>query len=189
MNTNPRIIPAGTTLPPMLPPRDNGRVAATPARKPKRAPAGRGGAVRRRFALLNTVVDEHIAGLRRSDLVCWLVLYRHARPDGTVTASIADLARRGGCSRRAVTSALRRLQAVGLLERQKRGTLAGGPSRWRLLSPETDAPNAKRTSGLDRKRTSPAYGSTLPVSQYPTGTQQPAGACCALRAVNGETQP
>ena len=140
MSTEPRIIPVGHELPSMRPGKRqayrNGRKAkkATPKQKPS---AGkRGGAVRRRFALLNAFIDQALPHVGRTDLAAWLILYRHAKPDGTVAASVADLARRAGCCDRAMRNGLRRLQAAGLVHRLKRGTLAGGPSVWRLLTPD-----------------------------------------------------
>lgn len=73
--------------------------------------------------------------LYRSDIAVWLLLYRHAKPDGTVTASILDLARRTGCSKRSVRYSLNRLQSTGLIDREKRGSLSGGPSVYRLNRP------------------------------------------------------
>jgi predicted transcriptional regulator len=90
---------------------------------------------------LNAVADTALPLLRaRTDFAAWLVLFRHAKPDGTATASVADLARRAGCCESAMRRALKRLRVAGLVERLKRGTLAGGPSVWRLLTPEGDRP-------------------------------------------------
>lgn len=135
---DPRIIPPGEVLPPMdlgeRPARRNGR-APTDA-EPKRKPGRGGGAVRRRFALLNVFIDAELSRCTRAELAAWLLLYRHAKPDGIVTASVADLARRAGRDESAMRRALKRLREAGLVERVKRGTLAGGPSVWRLLAPE-----------------------------------------------------
>lgn len=142
MNTDPRIIPPGEVLPPMdlgeRLARRNGQSTGThgPKPKPKRSAGKRGSAVRRRFGLLNAFLDRALPDLRRSDIAAWLLLYRHAKPDGTAAASVGDLARRAGCCDRAMRYALGRLQSAGLVERIKRGTLAGGPSVWRLLTPE-----------------------------------------------------
>jgi hypothetical protein len=120
-----------------------------PAPKPdepppdKRARKGgkRAGAVKRRFGLLNAVTDSALPQIpTRAALAAWLILFRHAKPDGIVTASVADLARRAGCNVATLKRGLAKLQAAGLLERVKRGTLAGGPSVWRLLTPEGDRP-------------------------------------------------
>lgn len=142
MTTDGRIIPLGEELPPMTPhvpraPR-NGRATGGTEAKPKRSAGHRAGAIRRRFALLNALIDLALPKLKRTEVAAWLLLYRHAKPDGTVTASVADLARRAGSSERMMRYALERMERRGLLLRIKRGTLAGGPSVWRLLTPEPD---------------------------------------------------
>lgn len=134
---DPRIIPPGEVLPPMdlgeRPARRNGR--APTDTEPKRKPGRGGSAVRRRFALLNTFVDVALARLGPVDVAVWLVLYRHGQRDGTATAAVSDLERRTGYRQAAVRLALRRLQDCGLIERVRRGTLAGGPSVYRLIRP------------------------------------------------------
>ncbi len=137
--SDPRIIPPGQVLPPMPDP------AAPPKRPPAVRPAERserakqrsrkGSAVRRRFALFNAFVDLAAGHCTRAELLCWLTLYRHAGPDGTATASVGDLARRGRCDQSTIRRAVKRLLAAGLLQRLKRGSLAGGPSTYRLLYP------------------------------------------------------
>ncbi|MBI4719094.1 MAG: hypothetical protein HY763_14925 [Planctomycetes bacterium] len=103
-----------------------------------REAVGLGGAGRRRFALLNAFIDFALRERGRAELCAWLILYRHAKPDDTVTASVADLARRAGCTPRTMQTALKRLRSRRLLRRLERGTLAGGPSIWRLATPEPD---------------------------------------------------
>jgi len=139
--TDPRIIPPGEVLPPMdlgeRPARRNGRTTTDAEPNPKRKP--RPGLVRRRFALLNAFVDCELARLGPADVAVWLVLYRHGQRDGTATAAVSDLARRTRYCNAAVRLALRRLRGWGLIERVKRGTLAGGPSIYRLLMPSGGA--------------------------------------------------
>lgn len=140
MSTGPRIIPVGAEPAPLLTPderaaRDAARGRGKAAVKRKEPRPGRGTAVRRRFALLNAFIDTALPQLERSAVAVWLLLYRHAKPDGTVSASVADLARRAGSSNRQVQRALGRLQAAGIVRRLKRGTLAGGPSVYRLVQP------------------------------------------------------
>jgi len=155
MNGNGRVIPIGHEPPAMDPVRKrrNGDSEASERKAAplKRVADDRGRVVRQRFALLNAVVDYALPGMRRSELAAWLVLYRHAKPDGTVVASVADLARRSGCSDRAMRTALPRMQSAGLLARLKRGTLAGGPSVWRLRTPEPPTVERKPASGHKRK--------------------------------------
>lgn len=140
-----QVIPAGEVLPPLERPKRVGRIDARERGNTDRATTRNaqsfGGRVRRRFALLNAVADCALPRMTgRADIAAWLVLFRHASADGTVTASVADLARRADCSESAMRRALKRMQSAGLLERRKRGTLAGGPSVWRLLSPEPRPP-------------------------------------------------
>lgn len=118
-------------LPPMEPRRP--REPAPTTTTPKRNPGRRGGAVRRRFALLNWFVDSVLAELGPVDSTIWFVLYRDARIDGTATAAVSDLSRRSGFCEAAVRRALRRLRDRGLVRRLKRGSLSGGPSVYRLI--------------------------------------------------------
>ena len=139
--TDPRIIPPGETLPELNPSETPRRINGDTAPPAKRKPSRRGNTVRRRFALLNAVADAALPRFKgRAELAAWLVLFRHAKADGIATASAADLARRAGCSESAMRRALKRLRKAGLVERIKRGTLAGGPSVWRLLAPEGGRP-------------------------------------------------
>jgi len=132
------IIPPGRVLPPMPDPAERPKrpPAVRPAERPERAKQrGRKGAVRRRFALLNAFVDLAAGHCTRAELLCWLTLYRHAGPDGTARASVGDIARRARCNQSTIRRAVKRLLAAGLLQRLKRGSLAGGPSAYRLLYP------------------------------------------------------
>lgn len=137
--TNSRIIPPGEVLPPMdqseRPARRNGRAPTDAEPKPKRKPGRGGGGIRKRFQLLNAFVDAALARLGSVDVAVWLVLYRHGQRDGTATAAVSDLKRRTGYQDAAVRRALRRLRDRGLIDRLKRGTLAGGPSVYRLREP------------------------------------------------------
>ena len=141
--TGPRPIKVGEELPAM----DCGEQPARRERgtkagsEPKRKAGKGGGKAGRRWKLLNAVVDKALPLFKgRAALAAWVVLFRHAKADGIVKASVADLARRAGCGESAMGRALRDLRAVGLVERIKRGTLAGGPSVYRLLMPEGDRP-------------------------------------------------
>ena len=153
MTADPRIIPVGAEPPPLLtpmnlpnvtPPGRCGRMAGHRAERRARPQDGqaRCGSVSRcgsAFALLNAFLDEAVPNLARAELAAWLLLFRHAKPDGVVSASVLDLARRAGCNESTMRRALQRLQAKGLACRIKRGSLAGGPSIWRLLPPEGTA--------------------------------------------------
>jgi len=137
------IIPPGTTLPPMeptpipqLPGRGQRRIL-----KPAGKPGRRAGAVKRRFGLLNAIADEALPTLKgRGEVAAWLVLFRHAKPNGIAVVSVSDLARRIGATESTAKRALCRLREVGLVERIKRGSLASGASVWRLLLPAGGQP-------------------------------------------------
>jgi predicted transcriptional regulator len=140
----PRVIPVGQELPPLRPARaadgqadqDDQHGQADPSGQgDRRSRRRRGHAVRQRFRLLNCFVDLALPRLGPGDVAVWLVLYRHGQRDGTATAAVSDLARRTGYRDRAVRQALARLIECGLIARIKRGTLAGGPSVYRLIPP------------------------------------------------------
>jgi hypothetical protein len=136
MNRSDRIIPMGAEPPSMDPPRQPPTPKAPDRPVAKRGRPRRKGDLARRFGLYNAVVDYAIRDMHRSELVVFLILWRHAKADGTVSASIADLARRGGCSRRTIQNEIKRLITKRLLGRIKRGTLEGGPTHWRLVKPD-----------------------------------------------------
>jgi hypothetical protein len=97
--------------------------------KPKRTTTRR--ADRGRWKTLNTFVDRVARHLQTHEVAVWLVMFRWTQDDHA-EIRIADIAGRVGKSTRAVQRAIDRLLKVGLLERLKRGTRQGGPSRYRL---------------------------------------------------------
>ena len=114
----------------VLPPMESNRPrTATAKEKPK------GKAERRttgdRFATINAFVDCSLADLSRAEALTWFVLWRDTK-DGTVRTSAADIARRIGCSRRAVTDALGGLRKLGLLTLIHRGGMNRGVSIHRV---------------------------------------------------------
>ena len=139
--TNPLVIPAGEVSPPMYPTQRRPRRKQADCPKPGGKPGKRAGAVKRRFTLLNTIADEALPTLKgRGEVAAWLVLFRHAKPNGIAVVSVADLARRIGATESTAKRALCRLREVGLVERIKRGSLASGASVWRLLLPAGGQP-------------------------------------------------
>ncbi len=86
-----------------------------------------------RFGVLNGFVDCSMAGLSRSELATWLILYRDTR-NGTVATSQTYIAKRAGLSVRAVKTAVARLKDRGLLVVVFTGGLNRGPSRYRVES-------------------------------------------------------
>jgi len=145
MSSEPRTIPVGGELPPMLTPAEVAEREArrTARRDGKAADKAKGSPERRRtrdrFAMLNAFVDCSMTGLSRAELATWLVLYRDTR-DGTARTSGADVARRIGTSRRTVTDALAGLRRRGLVKLVYRGGLNRGTSVHRVHPlPRADA--------------------------------------------------
>ncbi len=120
---HPPRLPGCSVLPPMNP-----RPASannSPKDKPKKRATGD------RFATINSFVDCSLAELSRSEALTWFVLWRDTK-DGTARTSAADIARRIGCSRRAVTDALAGLRKRGLLTLIYRGGMNQGVSVHRV---------------------------------------------------------
>ena len=120
---HPPRLPGCSVLPPMNP-----RPATannSPKDKPKKRASGE------RFSTINAFVDCSLAELSRSEALTWFVLWRDTK-DGTVRTSAADIARRIGCSRRAVTDALSGLRQRGLLTLIYRGGMNQGVSVHRV---------------------------------------------------------
>lgn len=137
---SPRVKPGLGALPPMnrpaAPARPNERKADNGKATSGKATSGKGGDPKHktaagRFGILNAFVDCSLAGLSRSEIAVWLVLYRDTR-DGTVRTSQENIARRSGTSVRHVRRALASLTAAGLLTVVFQGGLNRGPSRFRV---------------------------------------------------------
>jgi hypothetical protein len=130
----PRIIPVGEEPPPMdatgSPSSSNGtpRHQGEHGNKPKGTRQTRG-----RFQCVNAFIDATMAMLTPAGRATWLILWRDTKPNGLAIASQASIARRAGCSDRAVRDALRRLQAVGLLTVVHRGSLRRGASMYQVF--------------------------------------------------------
>jgi len=77
-------------------------------------------------------VDYTLAGLDRSAMAVWMVLYRDTK-DGIARTGQTDIARRAGIGRRTVVRAVNRLEKQGLLVRVHRGGLNRGTSSYRVL--------------------------------------------------------
>lgn len=98
-----------------------------------------------RFAVLNAFVDSSLAGLNKSEIATWLVLYRDVR-DGIASASQSEISRRAGISVRSVRKAIRSLVVSGLLVVIYQGGLNRGPSKYNV-QPLRNA----RAAGLRKK--------------------------------------
>jgi DNA-binding transcriptional ArsR family regulator len=75
-----------------------------------------------------------MAGLTRSEVVTWLVLFRDTKPNGLARTSQADIARRGGLSDRMVRYALAKLTAAGLVTVVRSGRLRDRASVYRVAA-------------------------------------------------------
>jgi hypothetical protein len=133
----PCIIPVGGELPPMEPRSERSHKARPGKTNEPKGKAGKR-SVGERFRVLNNFVDFTLAELSRAEIAVWLILYRDTR-DGTARTGMADLARRAGCSRRAVVSAVQKLEEKGLLKIVHRGGFHRGPSRYRVRPLVKDA--------------------------------------------------
>jgi predicted DNA-binding transcriptional regulator len=85
-----------------------------------------------RFAVLNAFADYSLAGLKRSEMAVWLLLYRDTKPDGLARTSQVDLARRAGIDERTARRAVESLRRAGLLTVVHRGGLRRGTSAYRV---------------------------------------------------------
>ncbi len=124
---NGRVLPGCSVLPPMNP-RPASTSTSKAAEKPKRTAA-----TSNRFGELNAFVDYSMADLSRAEALTWLVLWRDTKSGGTVQTSAADIGRRIGASRRAVTTALAVLRKRGLLRLIHQGGIVGGTSIYRVV--------------------------------------------------------
>jgi hypothetical protein len=86
---------------------------------------------RRRWHTLNTFVDAVARYLDVAEQAVWFAVFRLTQDD-TADVSLQAIAGRVGKSTRTVQRAIDTLVDAGLLERLKRGTRQGGPSRYRL---------------------------------------------------------
>ena len=85
-----------------------------------------------RFECLNAFVDRGIAEaeLTPSGIAIWLVLYRHARPDGTTEATVETIGTSTGLCRRTILRGLRELKGAGMLKTIRRGGIGRGASKY-----------------------------------------------------------
>jgi hypothetical protein len=105
-------------------------------RTKQKAPTGDGS----RFATMNTFVDQVMRHLSPVESAVWLALFRDCR-HGQASASNRDLARRTGCSVRAVTDAMQRLRCVRLIDGLRLSTRKGQPSLYAINpKPESCVP-------------------------------------------------
>jgi hypothetical protein len=108
-----------------------------------------------RFAPLNAIVDGgHLPRLTPRELKVWAVLYRLAKPDGTVTVGGSTLGRLAGIEREHASRTTKRLERLGYIECVKRGRSYGEAGKrianvFRLLAPPPISANGGTNHGLD----------------------------------------
>ena len=128
MTGEPRIIGIGEELPPLEPAatvRTNADVEIPETSPAQRRSTGR-------WQTLNHFCDFTAHLLRPLAACVWIQLFRNAKPDGLVRISQGELARRVGKTPRSVRSALRQLEAAGVVCTARRGSLRGGASTYRI---------------------------------------------------------
>ena len=122
------ILPAGATLKSDVLPEEKAKAPRRGRPPPK---AGKD-----RWGMFNAFVDSAMRDLTRAETAVWLALFRDTkRETGLARTSQTDLARRSGCSVRAVQSAVPLLQEKGFLKVERRGRINAGPSTYRVTLP------------------------------------------------------
>ncbi len=105
--------------------------ANVPPQKAARKPGAKGKTDAGRWPTFNAFVDATIAGLSRSELAVWIVLFRDVR-DGVARTGLTDIARRGGMEHGSAKRAVRSLTAKGLLRVVRRGRKNGGTNVYQV---------------------------------------------------------
>ena len=118
----PRVLPGASVLPSMEAPEPQPSKGTS---KNKRYSGDR-------FSVVNNFVDSSMAGLTKSELATWVILWRDTR-NGIARTSQADIARRAGLSKRSIHSAIKGLVKAGLLKIVHKGSLNSGPSCYRVM--------------------------------------------------------
>ena len=127
INERPPVLPGCSVLPPMNPRPPRPASATGKAGDPPKRTA----ATSNRFGEINAFVDFTLGSLTPSEVATWIVLWRDTK-NGTARTSAADIARRIGTSRRAVTDALAKLRKRGLLMIVHHGGINRGMNVYRV---------------------------------------------------------
>jgi hypothetical protein len=85
-----------------------------------------------RFTTINSFADFALSDLSRAEIAVWLLLWRDTKPDGLARTSQASLAGRAGIDARTVRRALAALQNRELVTVVRKGSIARGPSTYRV---------------------------------------------------------
>lgn len=128
-------------------------------------PPPRKHASRWRFEEINGFADASMAALTRSAIAVWLALWRDTKRNGLARTGQQSLADRAGCSGRAVRTAVKELEAAGLLQVVRKGRLGSGPSVYRVRGANPAHPvNSPRSRTRNRTARSPPRGDEPPAS-------------------------
>lgn len=130
-------VPPGGVLPPWRSPEELAAIAERETRR--QVVVKRKDSTRRRWAVLNSFVDEGMASLEASDVAVWLALYRHARSDGVATVARARLVALTGLAPGTVKASLARLSEAGWIVRKQRGGPVGGTAKYRIQRPKKES--------------------------------------------------
>jgi hypothetical protein len=109
-----------------------------------------------RFEPMNALADGNwISTLTRRQLAVWLILYRHATPDGTVRIAHSTIARLAGLRREHAARTTAALERHGLIHVRVRGRQVGQTgsrtaNEYKMLIPRPYAISA--TGGTMRER-------------------------------------
>ncbi|MCO6043321.1 helix-turn-helix domain-containing protein [Aeoliella sp. ICT_H6.2] len=101
-----------------------------------------------RFTEFNIFVDLHLANLKQSDAMVWIIIWRHVdKRTGTAILTHARIGEAAGLQRRAVTNVIRRLAESGYIEVVRKGAADRSPSVFKptLPPPQTGAPRCTPT--------------------------------------------
>ncbi|MFM8282788.1 MAG: helix-turn-helix domain-containing protein [Planctomycetaceae bacterium] len=147
----PRVLLPGEVLPPLDSPGDSRAPVGSEPREPVALPArrsavrvpprsGRSGATKQRppsdsrgrFKDINDFVDKTMRTLPDRAARAWFVLWRDTKPDGLARTSQSDLARRMGVSPDTAKRAIKDLKTAKLIDVVLPGSIARGPSVYRL---------------------------------------------------------
>lgn len=139
--SEPLTILPGKVLPPLF--SDEERVRVSNARTNVRAKNKRNGAEKRRWALLNALVDSGMANLKPSDSLVWLALFRCADPAGIAAVARTRMVTLTGLDPKTVTKSLSRLVEAGWLVRLHRGGPTSGLSRYCVCAPAIGGKNGQ----------------------------------------------
>lgn len=100
--------------------------------KPERKKQRKKSLVSARFLMINRFVDLSMKDLTAVEVKVWVLLWRESQ-SGTAERAMSDISQRCGCSKMAVSKAVKKLVEKGLLEVIKKGVYGGKGSLYRVI--------------------------------------------------------